>query len=72
MKVNEKISTKIALSQVELAKKIEKVKEVLEKILSLYKKLCDPSIFTQETSQRIMSLERDLKISSMQLPRDLA
>ena len=40
-KVNEKISSDIALSQVELAKKIEKVKIVLENVFSLYKKLCD-------------------------------
>ena len=45
-KVNEKISSEIALSQVELAKRIEKVREVLENIFSLYTKLCDPSIFT--------------------------
>ena len=50
MKVNEKISSEIALSKVELAKKIEKVKTVLENIFSLYSKLCDPSYFTQETS----------------------
>ena len=55
-KVNEKISSEITLSQVELAQKIEKVKEVLENIFSLYTKLCDPSIFTQEIGQRIMSL----------------
>ena len=35
-KVNEKISSEIALSQVELAKKIEKMKEMLENIFSLY------------------------------------
>ena len=45
-KVNEKISSEIVVSQVELANKIEKVKEELENILSLYTKLCDPSIFT--------------------------
>ena len=39
-KVNEKIVSEIALSQVELAKTIEKVKNVLENIFSLYKKLC--------------------------------
>ena len=66
-KVNEKISSDIALSQVELAKKIEKVKTILENIFSLYRKLCDFSNFTQETSQRMLSLERNLKISSMQL-----
>ena len=65
VKVNEKISIEITLSQVELAKKIEKVKEVLENSFSLYTKLCDPSIFTQETSQRIMSLKRDLKLFGM-------
>ena len=48
------------------------MKIVLENIFSLYSKLCDPSIFTQETNQRIMSLERNLKISNMQLPKDLA
>ena len=40
-KVNEKISSEIALSQVELAKIIDKVKKVLENIFSLYKKLCN-------------------------------
>ena len=65
MKVNERISSEIALSKVELAKKIEKVKAVLENIFSLYSKLCDSSLFTQETSQRILSLERNLKVSGM-------
>ena len=51
MKVNERISSEIALSQVKLVKKIEKVKVVLENIFSLYSKLCDSSLFTQETSQ---------------------
>ena len=72
MKVNKKISGEIALSQVELAKKVEKVKIVLENIFSLYSKLCDFSYFTQESSQRILSLERNLKVSSTQLPKDLA
>ena len=72
MKVNEKISGEIALTQVELAKKVEKVKIVLENIFSLYSKLCDFSYFTQESSQRILSLERNLKISGTQLPHNLA
>jgi hypothetical protein len=72
MKVNERISSEIALTRLEIAKKIAKVKVVLDNIFSLYSKLCDLSIFTQETIQRIMSLERNLKISSMQLPKDLA
>ena len=66
-RVNEKISSEIALSQVELAKTRDKVKKVLENIFSLYKKLCDFSYFTQETSQKILRLERNLNISSMQL-----
>ena len=70
--MNEKISSEIALSQVELVKKIEKVKKVFENVFSLYTKLCDSSYFTQETSQRILSLELNLKISSTQLPKDLA
>ena len=64
-KVNERIASEITLSQIELAKMIEKVKKVLENIFSLYKKLCDFSYFTQETSQRISTLERNLNISSM-------
>ena len=71
-KVNEKISSEIALSQVELAKLIDKVKKVLENIFSLYTKLCDPTLFTQETSHRILSLERNLKVLGMQLPQNLA
>ena len=38
-KVNEKISSDIALSQVELDKKLERVKIVLGNIFSLYNKL---------------------------------
>ena len=72
MKVNDKISGEIALSQVELEKKIEKVKTVLENIFSLYSKLYDSSYFSHETSQRILSLERNLKISNMQFSRDPA
>ena len=68
-KVNEKISSEIGLSQVELAKKIEKVKIVLENIFSLYSKLCDPSIFTQDTNQRIMSPKIQLKVRSTLIQR---
>ena len=56
------------MAQVDLAKKLDRVKVVLGNIFSLYNKLCDFSNFTQETSQRILSLERNLKISSKQLP----
>ena len=52
----------------DLAKKLETVKTVLENIFSLNNKLCDFSNFTQETNQKILSLERNLKISSMQIP----
>ena len=69
-KVNEKISSEIVLSQVELATKIEKVKKVLENIFSLYTKFCDPRLFTKEMSHRILSLERNLKISSRQLSQN--
>ena len=50
-KVNVKISSEIALSQVELATKIDHVTEVLGNILSLYKKLCDPTLFTHGVGQ---------------------
>ena len=59
-KVNEKIASEIALSQVELAEMVDKVKKVLENIFSLYKKLCDFTYFTQATNQRISTLERNL------------
>ena len=67
-KVNEKISNDIALSQVELAIKIENVKKVLENIFSLYTKLCDPTLFTQEASHIILILQRNFNILGMQLP----
>ena len=70
-KVNAKISSDIALAEVELATKIEKVKKVLESIFSLYTKLCDSTLFTQETSQRILNLESNLKVSGMQLLQNL-
>ena len=47
-KVNEEISSVIALHQVELATMIEGVKKMLENIFSLYTKLCDVPLFTQE------------------------
>ena len=50
-KVNEKILSGMALAQVELAKKIEKVKTILENIFSLYKKLCDFSNFTHRQAR---------------------
>ena len=71
-KVNEKISGDIALSQVELATKIEQVKKVLENIFSLYTKLCDPSLFTQEVGHKILSLEENLKLSNKQLSQNRA
>ena len=45
-KVNKKISNEIALEQVDLAKKLDRVKVVLGNIFSLYNKLCDFSNFT--------------------------
>ena len=50
-RVNEKISREIALSQVELATKIDYVTKVLNNIFSLYTKLCDPTLFTCEVGQ---------------------
>ena len=49
-KVNENISSEIALSQVEMAKKIDRVTEVLWNILSLYAKLCNIAPFTPEVN----------------------
>ena len=60
-KVDEWISSVIALHQVELATKIEGVKKMLEHIFSLYTKLCDVPLFTQEVQRHIDHLEGDLK-----------
>ena len=67
-KVNEKTSSDIALTQVALETKVKDIKKVLENIFSLYTKICDPMLFTQDTSHRILNLERNLKVSGMQLP----
>ena len=50
-KLNERIATKIALSQVEMAKKIDHVTEVLGNILSLYTKLSNKAPFTHKVDQ---------------------
>ena len=63
-KVNEQISNAIALHQVELATKIDGVKKMLEKIFSLYTKLCDVPLFTQEVQWHIDHLQGDLKKTS--------
>ena len=60
-KVNEQISNAVALHQVELATKIDGLKKMLENIISLYNKLCDVPLFTQEVQRHIDHLERDLK-----------
>ena len=66
-RVNEKIFTKIALSQVEMAKKIDHVIEVLGNISSLYAKLCNTTPFKHEVGQQILKLENELKFSSQKL-----
>ena len=71
-KVNEKISGDIALTQVALATKLEDVKKVLENVFSLYTELCNPTLFTQETKSHILSLERNINISSTRLTLNLA
>ena len=58
------------MTQVALTTKIEDVKNVLENIFSLYTKLCDPTLFTQETRHHILSLEKNLNISGTQLPQN--
>ena len=59
-KVNEKISSVISLTQVEITTKIESVKKVLENIFSLYTNFCNPSLFTQELRNHILSLESQI------------
>ena len=48
VKVNQKISNDIIFGQVDLAKKLDRVKVVLGNIFSLYTKPCDFSNFTQQ------------------------
>lgn len=67
-KVNEKISADIALTQVALETKVQSVKKVLENIFSMYTKLCNPTLFTQETRSQILSLEIQINTSGAKLP----
>ena len=60
-KVNQKISNDIILGQVDLAMKLDRVTVVLGNIFTLYTKLCDFSNFTQDTNQKILSLEKKSK-----------
>ena len=70
-KVNEKISSEIALSQVELATKIDYFTKVLGNILTLYTKLCNKKPFKHEVGQQILRLEDELKFSSQKLSQNL-
>ena len=67
-KFNHKIANDIILGQVELAKKLDTLKIVLGNIFSLYRKLFNFSRFTQYITPKVLSLKRNLKLSSMQLP----
>ena len=69
-KVNENISSEIALSQVELANKIDRVTDVIGNILSLYTKLYNMTLFTHEVGQQILRLEDQLKLSSQKLSQN--
>ena len=53
-----------------MAKKIDRVSEVLGKILSLYTKLCNTTPFTHEVGQQILKLEDVLKVSSEKFTQD--
>lgn len=67
-KVNENLSSAIALSQVELATKIGSIKKVLENIFSLYTKLCNIILFKEEDQYHIDNLEGDMKKIGIALP----
>ena len=70
--MNEKISGDITLTQVALATKVESVKKALEKNFSLHTKLCNPTLFTQETRSHILSLESQINALGAKLPMTLA
>ena len=59
-KVLKKISSVIALRQVDLSIEVEGVKKILESIYSLYTKLCDVDFFTKETQQNVQRLQEEL------------
>ena len=56
-----KISDEIALRQVDLVEMIKDVKTLLEKIHKMFTKLCDASLFTEETQHSIMRLQAEIK-----------
>ena len=66
--MNEKILGDIAFTQVALETKVESVKKVLENIFSLYTKLCNLTLFTQETISHILSLKSQINASGAKLP----
>ena len=51
-------------------KKLERVTKMLNKILSLYAKLCNTTPFIAEVGQQIVQLEDELKLSSEKLTQD--
>ena len=51
-------------------KKLECVTAMLNKILSLYAKLCNTAPFIAELGQKIVQLEEELKVSSENLTQD--
>ena len=53
-----------------MATKIDHVTEIIRNILSLYKKLYDPALFTREVGQQILRLEDELKLSSQKLSQN--
>ena len=59
----EKISSAIALTQVDLETKINGLKTILEGIYTLYTKLCDVDFFIQETQQQVKRLQAELRAS---------
>ena len=67
-KGNEKIFSDIALTQVASATKVESVKKVVEKILSLYIKLCNLTLFTQDKRNHILRLESNMQSSGAKFP----
>ena len=71
-KVNENISSEIALTQVALETKVEDVKKILENIFLLYIKVCNPTLFTQETRSCILNLESQISTLGTRLPSNSA
>ena len=70
MKVLNKVSTDIAVKQVEISSLVTNLEEVVHNAHSLYKKLCNVEEFTKDNQDLIDKLQLDLKSTRHSLSMD--